>query len=331
MVLVLSIPQTASAGFWSFLGIGGEDETVQISNNSQNIALLEPNGTVLFEKVPVEESESTFMFDKNAITPQTTLSGETVEKDVAMKNDQISLYVVKNGDTMSEIAKMFDVSQATIRWANDMSKNSVLKVGQTLTILPINGISYTVKKGDTLKSIAKKYNSDAGEIAQFNDLTLSSEITVGQNLILPEGEILETSTSSSKNSATTQQNTTSTGSYFIRPVPGPRTQGRHGKNSVDIGGQTGTPIKAAASGKVIIADDYGYNGGYGQYVVISHSNGTQTLYAHMSRIDVSSGQKVTQGEVIGAIGSTGKSTGPHLHFEVRGATNPIAINANYGR
>jgi murein DD-endopeptidase MepM/ murein hydrolase activator NlpD len=110
----------------------------------------------------------------------------------------------------------------------------------------------------------------------------------------------------------------------MRPLTGGiKTQGIHGYNGVDIGASTGTPILAAAGGEVIISRAEGWNGGYGIYVVIRHDNGTQTLYAHMSQDIVSVGQRVSQGEVIGYVGNTGRSSGPHLHFEIRGATNPF--------
>ena len=80
---------------------------------------------------------------------------------------------------------------------------------------------------------------------------------------------------------------------------------------------------ASASGEVIISRAGGWNGGYGSYVVIKHSNGTQTLYAHNSRNNVSVGDYVNQGDIIAFVGSTGKSTGPHVHFEIRGARNPF--------
>lgn len=110
----------------------------------------------------------------------------------------------------------------------------------------------------------------------------------------------------------------------MRPLRGGvKSQGIHGYNGIDIAAPVGTPILASADGAVILARTSGYNGGYGLYVVIKHNNGTQTLYAHMSRVNVSVGQTVTQGEVIGAVGNTGRSTGPHIHFEVRGARNPF--------
>jgi murein DD-endopeptidase MepM/ murein hydrolase activator NlpD len=102
-----------------------------------------------------------------------------------------------------------------------------------------------------------------------------------------------------------------------------RTQGIHGYNGVDLAAGVGTPILAAAGGEVIVAKGSGWNGGYGNYVVIKHPNGTQTLYAHMSSTAISSGAQVSGGEVIGYVGNTGRSTGSHLHFEVRGAKNPF--------
>ncbi|MFA6414834.1 MAG: M23 family metallopeptidase, partial [Candidatus Paceibacterota bacterium] len=113
--------------------------------------------------------------------------------------------------------------------------------------------------------------------------------------------------------------------YYSSPIPGALiTQGIHGWNGIDFGAARGTPIHAAADGIVIIArSNGGWNGGYGNYVVVTHENGSQTLYSHMRSAAVSSGQSVSSGQVIGYVGSTGKSTGSHLHFEVRGAANPF--------
>jgi murein DD-endopeptidase MepM/ murein hydrolase activator NlpD len=112
--------------------------------------------------------------------------------------------------------------------------------------------------------------------------------------------------------------------YFIKPVPCPLSQGRHDTYAVDMSCHTaGTPIKAAASGVVVRASE-GWSGGYGNLVVIQHPNGMITFYAHMlnGSMKVSVGEHVTQGQVIGNVGSTGRSTGPHLHFEVRNGRNP---------
>jgi murein DD-endopeptidase MepM/ murein hydrolase activator NlpD len=119
---------------------------------------------------------------------------------------------------------------------------------------------------------------------------------------------------------------------FIRPVPGPIVSGFGNRtdpvtgatafhSGIDIGAPCGTPIKAAGTGSVLTA---GFNsGGYGNMTLLSHGNGLSTLYGHQSSIIVSAGQSVTQGEVIGYVGSTGKSTGCHLHFEVRVGGNPV--------
>jgi len=233
----------------------------------------------------------------------------------------ISLYVVREGDTLSQIAQMFDVAQNTIRWANDMPHNDVIRVGQTLVILPVNGVRYTVKKGDTLASITASFKGDLNEIAQFNGIAGDSTLAIGTEIIIPDGVMVVTPKASigkAKSGAPEYKG------YYMHPLSGgQRTQGLHGYNGVDIGAPSGSSIVAAASGKVLIARSGGWNGGYGSYAVIAHGNGTQTLYAHMSRVALSEGQQVAKGELVGYVGNTGRSTGPHLHFEVRGAKNPF--------
>lgn len=240
-------------------------------------------------------------------------------------NGLISIYTVRSGDTLAKVANMFDVSVNTILWANDMTKGSTLKIGQTLVILPINGVMHTVVAGDTLKSIAKKYSGDLNEIADFNDLAITDKLAIGETIMIPDGE----ASTSIRPSATGpsklfDSNGPSYAGYYMKPfIIGTRTQGIHGHNGVDYGMPVGSPLYAAASGVVIISKSSGYNGGYGKYIVIQHPNGTQTVYGHMSNPAVSVGQSVSQGQYIGASGNTGKSTGPHLHLEVRGAKNPF--------
>lgn len=240
-------------------------------------------------------------------------------------NDQISVYIVREGDTISTIADMFDVSINTIRWANNMNSKSVLRKDQQLIILPISGLKYTVKKGDTLKNISSSYNADENEILSYNNLAKASDLKVGDEIIIPNGEVTTSvTTKSNSNSKNTASSATKSSGYFTRPIKGGvRTQGIHGHNGVDLASKLGTPVMAAAGGKVIIAMQGGWNGGYGNYVVISHANGMQTLYAHLNSVSVSAGDTVSQGTVIGGMGTTGKSTGVHLHFEVRGGTNPF--------
>jgi len=238
---------------------------------------------------------------------------------------KISVYIVHKGDTLSAVAKMFNVSANTITWANDL-KSGVLKEGQELVILPISGVRHIVKSGDTLKSIAVKYKTDLDDILSYNDLSPDTKLKIGDEIIVPDGEITAISSGKSNSiTSSTSTNYPTYAGYYMRPIVGGRkTQGIHGQNGVDLGGLTsGSPVMASAEGTVIISKTSGWNGGYGLYIVISHPNGTQTLYSHLSRVLVFNGQRVEQGQTIGAIGNTGKSTGPHLHFEIRGARNPF--------
>jgi murein DD-endopeptidase MepM/ murein hydrolase activator NlpD len=150
---------------------------------------------------------------------------------------------------------------------------------------------------------------------------------VGEVVIVPNGEVAKpvASTPAASGSTPAVRGTSgpSLDGYYLRPVAGVRTQGLHGFNGVDIGASAGTEIKAAAEGRVLISRSGGWNGGYGNYVVIEHPNKTQTLYAHNRENIVSAGQWVSQGQIIGYVGSTGRSSGAHVHFEVRGAKNPF--------
>ncbi len=298
--------------------LGSKKEVYKSSiSNTQNIALLQATGG---PGIPESEGGGDItIIGGTALVPEISPSGEI--KEVRPTNDQISLYVVREGDNLSQVAQMFNVSVDTIRWSNDI-KGNVISMGQTLVILPVSGVRHTVKSGDTLGGIAKKYAGEASEIASYNNLSQSEALNIGDVVIIPDGESkIEIVSSRSIASANTK---TVSSSYFIRPlVGGHKTQGIHGYNGVDIGAPVGTPIVASASGSVIVSRGSGWNGGYGDYVVLGHSNGTQTLYAHASEVIVFQGEKVVQGQIIGYVGSTGKSTGPHLHFEVRGARNPF--------
>jgi murein DD-endopeptidase MepM/ murein hydrolase activator NlpD len=238
------------------------------------------------------------------------------------KNDQISLYTVKEGDNLSQIADIFEVSVNTIRWANDLGSGSAISPGDQLVILPVSGIKHVIKSGDTLAKLAKEYESDTVEIALFNGLD-EGGLKVGDEVIIPNGELHNNEYSSAKSSSQPKASANTNG-YFTHPAPGTRrTQGIHGRNAVDLAAASGTPVFAAATGTVIISKAGGWNGGYGSYIVVKHNNGTQTLYSHLSGNNVSVGDWVTKGSRIGSIGNTGKSTGPHLHFEVRGGKNPF--------
>lgn len=307
--------KVAHAGVLSFLAetLAGREVSGNSRDsryNSQNIALLT---APLVADISVARS-------LGGIVDNTALEYQTESVGAYYQSDQISVYVVHEGDTLSQIAQMFNVSVNTIVWANDIEGGHIFP-GQNLVILPISGIRHKVVSGDTLQSIAKKYGGDLKEILQYNDLSEDSKLAVGDEIIIPNAEASSSGSATTVTTSSTRQ--ISTG-YFIRPIDGGRrTQGIHGYNAVDIAANTGTRVVASASGKVIVSRNSGYNGGYGKYVVISHPNGTQTLYAHLNETNVAQGVNVEQGQVVGFVGNTGLSTGPHLHFEVRGARNPF--------
>lgn len=313
----------------TFFGLFSGRETfsgapIAISYNSQTVPILyaashsDPN--------PAKGGGDIVVADDSALVPESGPSGTLADIEETPRAGQISLYIVRAGDSISGIAKMFGVSVNTIIWSNNLKKGAALQEGQQLVILPVTGVRYTVAKGDTLQSIAKKYHGDVSEIVQYNGLSSESDIAIGDTLLIPGGEVTAPAvyTPAQTKAKVIGAGGPDYGGFYINPLPGAiRTQGLHGYNAVDLAASKGTPIRAAASGSVIISREGGWNGGYGNYVVITHSNNTQTLYAHMSSAIVSVGQTVVAGQVIGYVGITGKATGPHLHFEVRGAKNPF--------
>lgn len=324
-LVTLMLPISVYAGpVGSFLSGIFKDSKIQspaLNKNLQNITLLAAVSNPLASGQPIH----TPVVENSALVPESGPSGTAPDISVKHTSDQISVYVVREGDTLSQIAEMFNVTVNTIKWGNDLSSNS-LKVGDTLVILPISGVKHTVVKGDTIQSLAKKYKGDIDEIIAYNNLQKGESLTVGSIVIIPDGEVLPPPSSSGV--STPRLGTSSSlkeyAGYYMRPiVGGKKTQGIHGYNGIDIGAPAGTPILAAADGEVIISRSGGWNGGYGNYVVIKHPNGTQTLYAHNTRNNVSVGDSVKQGDVVGFVGATGKATGQHLHFEIRGAKNPF--------
>ena len=318
------MPLTAQAGFFTYvIDLLRGEEALFVSKtelNSQNVPLLQ--AALNHDPNPSKGGGGITIVADSALLPDAGPSGTLANIQEGLGSDQISVYVVREGDSLSQIAQMFNVSVNTIIWSNDIKRGSLITPGQTLAILPITGVKHTVAKGDTVASIVKKYKGNLEEVLRYNDLREGATLAVGTTVVVPDGKI-ETPVYSSAGTVVRGSGGPSYSGYYLRPVAGVRTQGLHGYNGIDIGAPVGTPIVAAASGSVIISRNSGWNGGYGKYVVIKHDNGTQTLYSHMSNAIVPQGSFVQKGQVIGYVGSTGKSTGPHLHFEVRGAKNPF--------
>ena len=298
----------------------------QVMASSQTMPLFKP---VVNEDTSVTQSDTASSASNQEIMQVVSGSLRVSTEDIDFPTtDTISVYEVKQGDTIQDVAKLFNVSVNTIMWANTLSSKTITQ-GQTLVILPITGIKYTVKRGDTLTSLAKKYKADEQDIASYNGLAIDAALIPNIIIIIPDGEIEviapKVKTPKSKKSKILNiYSYIAPSDFLIRPlVGGRRTQGIHGHNGIDIAATPGTPVLASGSGRVIVAKMGGYNGGYGNMIIISHDKGIQTVYAHLRDVNIAQGQSVTQGQMIGGVGNSGHSTGPHLHFEVRGAKNPF--------
>ena len=325
-----SVP-SADASFLSLF-----DKLLSLSDKKEEIEKPDANSQTARLLEPVLNSNPTFAFGGGGITianqsvlvPDVGPMGSIADIDENVSaQDSIRTYVVRKGDNLTGIAKMFGVTVNTVIWANDLDKGNLIQPGQLLVILPVPGVRYVVQKGDTLATISSKFKGDKDEIIRFNNLASNSDLKIGQEIIIPDGEVaVDTSSSvnSSRKDTATKKEAISYSGYYTRPIGGgAKTQGIHGYNGVDLATSCGSPIYASASGDVIISRSSGWNGGYGQYIVITHANGTQTLYAHNQENVVTAGWRVARGQIIGYVGSTGKSTGCHVHFEVRGAKNPF--------
>ncbi len=273
-------------------------------------------------KIPLTDIETEDL--EEDITPLTqggsaiTQPGIGPSSDLPRTRTNIEEYVVQDGDTISGVAAKFGLSVNTVLWANNLTSYGYIKPGQKLTIPPVSGVIVKVAKGDTVEQFAKKYGSDAKDIRDWNNLAENAILTVGQQLILPGGKIPRpqptySRLSSLQNFVTPPDVNAGTGGKLFRPVNGHVSQYftfRH--HAVDIAAPMGTPIYAADDGVIELA---GWGSGYGNQLLIDHGD-RKTRYGHLSKILVTKGQAVKRGQVIGLVGSTGWSTGPHLHFEI---------------
>ncbi len=244
---------------------------------------------------------------------------------------EIQVYTVQAGDTVLAIANRFKLNPETIQWSNaKIDQNpDLLSIGDQLKLLPVDGVLHTVRQGDTLSALAAKFKVSAEEIVAYetNNLPdINAPLIIGSDIVVPGGtkapEIAQVYGGYA--STVTAPDGAPVGSgNFSWPASGSISQGYWGGHrAIDIAGRVGAAVSAADGGFVTTAGG-GWNGGYGNEIIIDHGNGFSTLYGHLNSIFVSAGETVSAGQQIGTMGNTGNSTGPHLHFEV--------IYQGYGR
>lgn len=293
------------------------------------------DGNAGIEIITFDDPETSFaatLGGNAVIAPLSPLVPEPGSATSEQQPKKPRIYTVQDGDTIASIAAQFNISANTILWANGITERDILKIGDHLTILPTTGVLHTVRSGDTVLAIAIKYDADLQATIAYNNLGEDAKLAIGQKIIVPDGyahatvptsvpsivsEDVKLATESPPDSAP------STGSGFAWP-----TASRHisqyfrwGHTGIDIDDRSRPPIYAAETGTIEFT---GWLGGYGRLVVVNHGDGLSTYYAHVDKVYVTKGQKVSKGDAIAQIGSTGRSTGPHVHFEVR--KNGLPIN-----
>lgn len=240
------------------------------------------------------------------------------------EREETVYHKVASGDSVSTIAQAYGVSVNTILWENNLSAYSIIRAGDELAILPMTGITHKVASGDSLSKLADKYDIDKEKIALANKFNEADTLKIGEKIIIPGGQKITytkyapkavSGIAAIKDIVKAPSAAPVAGNKMNWPTVGSRiTQYYSWRHyAIDIANKTGTPLYAADAGTIEVA---GWGTGYGNQIVIDHGGGKKTRYAHLSKFNAEKGDVVSKGQVIGEMGSTGWSTGPHLHFEV---------------
>ena len=347
--LLIISPKTARAGFLgdlfaSVMGQNTEAENLadninKTEHNSQNVPLLTSDSSIdpdvknTKENKPISITEEGLLSSEN--TPLALDPAGDLEKNAS--TSKIDVYIVKKGDTLKSIAKQFKVTESNIIYSNmDIKKAELTKVGQLLVILPVKSIPEKDKQVEKIVKTVKKNENVKIEPVVKEELEVKQDIvpqtkdtpSISKTIVTNDETKTEEAPTPILDSQTTKEDKSSgqpigtiVGNY-IWPVPagvGRVSQGLHADQAYDFAAPTGTPIYAVQSGTVLIAHPTGYNGGYGRYIVINFDDGRQAIFGHMSKVLAKAGDAVEQGDIIGYVGSTGRSTGPHVHMGFRGS------------
>jgi len=318
-----------------------------ISADSQDAGILEDTSMqIMGDVLALERSPGLFRADGAFALSARPSSSGTQE---IPERTEVTTYTVQSGDTLSGISEKFGINLNTLLWANNLTSRSVLKLDRQLTILPVSGVLHAVKSGDTLSALGKKYNVDASAILSFNHLSDDASLSIGQSLVIPGGIVTAPATRTTTATVPLKDLFTAApsgsqgdkvpgeGMSMVWPTDLPNiVRGMswfHTGYDIDCSGHAdGTSTNdnyASADGVVVFS---GAKRGYGNTVEIDHGNGLTTRYGHFHALYVQSGQTVAAGDPLGRCGSTGNSTGTHLHFEVIDAATKKFLNpANYIR
>ncbi len=291
-------------------------------------------GPFLADTYPIFASNTAPLYvATNDKKEESVIVGENVfATNVSQKpRDKAITYRVEKGDTLSTIASKFGISTDTIKWANDLT-NDDITVGDELKILPVTGVAHKVAKGETIYAIAKKYDTEAQKIVDFpfNDFANPETFSLveGVILVVPDGVKPSEQPVYKRQVYLAQGPIPVSSGGFTFPMRGVISQFASWYHmGIDIASPFGTPIVAAHNGTVTKISTGTWDGGYGNNVYVSNGAGIESHYAHMNAINVSVGQQVVGGQtVLGSEGLTGRTTGPHLHFEIRrngGLVDPL--------
>lgn len=306
-----------------------------VGNASDAEELPDNGGSITFYTVQAGDTVGSIaqIFD---VTKATILAANNLSATQALKPGTIltilpisgKTITIKKGDTVKILAKKFGVDPSDVSFYNNLTGDQNLVVGETL-LIPDPNFDGTSDTAQVASPVVKNPKPSASTVPSKNPPVSSLGLyTTNKNGIDTTPITIHPMKSMDNRDL---------GNALLRPVAkekSRRSQGAHGwgKKSVDLAAPLGTPIVAAADGVVVLARTDGWNGGYGSYVIIMSTiegGPVQTIYAHMSKVIATTGQTVTRGQLIGLVGMTGDATGDHLHFEVRGALNPLSLNSNY--